>query len=123
MLGELIMKTFNIITLNSFIVVITTLSSFAILAEQSQQQKPEAALGKSMQIKCHVEYQGGGDDIRFVIGSYNNANQAMRTLQGRKTLKGNGKIQKTIYKVKECVQQHERFAGAKARQLDKVTAR
>ncbi|ALO34139.1 hypothetical protein CMT41_04885 [Colwellia sp. MT41] len=93
------------------------LLSFTVIAEKNHQQKYEAVLGKQMQVKCFVEYQGGGDDIRFVMGRFNKPSQAMKMLQGRKVGKHN--TQKTVYKVKQCVQEHERFSSAKARQLDK----
>ncbi len=117
------MKKTNLLLLSSFIVTITLLSSFVVVAEKSHQQKYEDALGPQMQVKCHVEYRGGGDDIRFVVGDFNNPMQAKKMLQGKKVIKHNGKSSKTIFKVKQCVQQKEQFAKEKAKQLDKITAR
>ncbi len=95
------MRNSHFIIFNRFIAVIISLASFAVMAEKSHQQKYEAALGKQMQVKCHVEYQGGGDDIRFVAGSFNKPQQAMRVLQGNKVVKHNGQTQKTIYQINE----------------------
>ena len=112
MLGELVMIKINVLIFNGFIAAITTvtlLSSFAVMAEKSHQEKYEAAKGKQMQVKCHVEYQGGGEDIRFVIGSFDQPSQAMKLLIGRETGNKNAKKQKTVYKIKECVEGSERF--------------
>ena len=126
MLGGLIMIKFNVLLFKVFIAVmtvVTLISSFTVQAEQSYQEKYEAAKGKQMEVKCHVEYQGGGDDIHFVIGSFSQPSQAMKLLDGRKVGNKNAKMQKTIYKIKECVEGSERFSSKSARQLDKAKLR
>jgi len=117
------MKKINIIIFKSAFTVLIFLSSFVVSAEKSHQQKYEAALGKQMQVKCHVEYLGGGYDIQFSAGSYNKAAQAIRTLQGKKVIKNNAQSKKTIIKVNECVESNKQFSKAQYRQLDKVKAR
>jgi hypothetical protein len=126
MLGEIIMKNYNFVICNCLIAFITLLSSSVVLAEKSYQQKYRDALGKQMQVKCYVEYQGGGDDIRYMSGGFKKPSHAIKTLQGKKVSKHNQKsqkVQKTIYKVNECVQEHELFTNNKARHLNKVTPR
>jgi hypothetical protein len=118
MLGEVIMRKNNSIIFTSFIVVLISLSSFSGAAEKSHQKKD-----KQKPFKCHVEYQGGGDDIRFITGRYNDPNQLINYFQGRKVDMYNGRDKKIIYKVKECVHEHERFESQKARQLDKAALR
>jgi hypothetical protein len=108
----------NSIIFTRFITVLISLSSFYVVAEKSHQQKD-----KQMQVKCHVEYQGGGDDIRFITGRYNKPNQVISYFQGKKVDMYNGRDKKVIYKVKECVQGHELFESQKARQLDKAVLR
>jgi hypothetical protein len=118
MLGEVIMRKTNFIIFMSFIVVLILLPSFSVTAEKRYQKKD-----KQKPFKCHVEYQGGGDDIRFITGRYNEPNQLINYLQGKKVDMYDGRDKKVIYKVKECIQGHERFASQKARQLDKAVLR
>jgi len=117
------MKNSSFINFNSTIVAFTLLSSFTAAAEKSHRQMYEDALGQQMQVKCLVEYRGGGDAIRFVVGSFNTPNQARKILQGRTFGKGDSKNLKTVYKVKECVEEHVRFSSEKAKQLDKPLLR
>jgi len=119
----MMMKRANFILYNGAIAMIVSLSSFAVLAEKSHQQKYEASLGKQMQVKCFVEFRGGGNDIRFAAGSYSKPNHAIKTLMGKNITKQNGQPNKVIYKVNECVQLKEDFSTEKARALDKVRAR
>lgn len=117
-MNKLCLSIVSCITFN-----LVTFSSFSVVAEKSHQQNYEAALGEQMQVKCYVEYQGGGNDIRFVAGSFKSPNQARQALLGRVAIKHNAQLKKVIHSVNECVIASEPFSKEKARQLDKVTAR
>ena len=89
-------------------------SSFTANAEKHSQLRKNVY----MSVKCHVEYRGGGEDIRFIIGQYKKANEAKGILQGRIVVKNNATVKKTILKVKECVKEEEQFQNPHARNLD-----
>lgn len=111
------MKECKLIKYPNFIAVLIAISSFAVMAEKSPQQKNVQAVGGLMQVKCFVEYHGGGDDIRFVTDTFATPTQAIKVFQGRKVKKNN--TQKVIYKVKECVEARKKFTNGRAKQLDK----
>jgi hypothetical protein len=117
------MKTSRFISLSCTILTFTLLSSFTSVAEKSHQQKYEEALGEQMRVKCLVEYRGGGDAIHFVVGSFNTPSQAISFLHGRTFGKNDSKNQKTVYKVKECVEERGTFSSEKAKLLDKPSLR
>jgi hypothetical protein len=123
------MKKINVIQFNRFIAVIATitaLSSFSVMAVKSEKQKYQEMQEKQIEVKCHVEYEGGGEGIQGSVGLYSEPNQAINTLQGLEFdtyNKKNIKVTKVINKVKECVEGDGRFASAKARQLDQNTLR
>jgi len=97
--------------------------SVAVHGEKRQQALQLQALEKKMSVKCYVEYLGGGDDIRFAIGAFKTPNHVQGLLQGRKVIKNNGKSNKSIFKVKECVKSAEQFSSSRAKLLDKSVAR
>jgi hypothetical protein len=98
-------------------------SSFSASAEEKQQQKHVRTASVKMTVKCYVEYRGGGDDIRFVIGDFKTPNQAKGILHGRKVTKKNGTINKSILKVKECVKAKKQFSTSRARKLNESVVR
>jgi hypothetical protein len=109
-----------------FSVTLATLvfsSSFAANAEEKQQQKYVGVTSTKMTVKCYVEYRGGGDDIRVVIGDFKTPNQAKGILHGRKVIKMNGTINKNIFKVNECVESTEQFSNSRAKSLNNSVAR
>jgi len=89
-------------------------------AEKSHQQKWEESLGKQMYVKCYVEYFGGGNDIRFVIGGFKKPNEAKRVIN---KLKVKNKNEKKIAKIKECTEMNDKFKSAQANHLFSQTAR
>ncbi len=111
------MKKYNFIKYPNFLVVLIAISSFTVTAGKIHQQKNVQAAGGLMQLKCFVEYHGGGNDIRFVTDTFTTPSQAIKVFQGRKVKKGNS--EKVIYKVKECVETRKKFSNGRARQLDK----
>lgn len=119
MLGEITMKNVTFFNFNSLIAIIASLSALTAVAEGMPKKKHSDAIGNHMQVKCYVEYQGGGDDIRFITGSFNKPSQAIAILQGRKVNKHNTQISKIIYKVNECVKGNKLFKSKVARKLDK----
>lgn len=98
-------------------------NSFAANAEEKQPQKHVGATSTKMTVKCYVEYRGGGDDIRVVIGEFKTPNQAKGILHGRKVIKMNGTINKSIFKVNECVESTEQFSSSRAKSLNNSVAR
>ncbi|WP_057830697.1 TapY2 family type IVa secretion system protein [Colwellia sp. TT2012] len=108
--------------LSATLAILVFSSSFATNAEESN-QKHVGAKNTKMTVKCYVEYRGGGEDIRFVIGDFKTPNQAKGILHGRKVIKSNGTIKKIIMKVKECIKSTEKFSTSRAKQLDKSVAR
>lgn len=89
-------------------------------AEKSHQQKWEESLGKQMSVKCYVEYLGGGNDIRFVIGGFKKPNEAKAMLNKLKVKNSN---EKKIAKIKECTEVKDDFKSAQANHLFSQTAR
>jgi hypothetical protein len=117
----------NMTTLKSILSATLTIlvfgSSFSANAEDKQQQQHAGTANAKMTVKCYVEYRGGGDDIRFVIGDFKSPNQAKGILHGRKVIKKNGTINKSILKVKECVKAKEEFSTSRARKLNELVAK
>lgn len=89
-------------------------------AEKSHQKKWEESLGQQMTVKCYIEYLGGGYDIRFVIGGFKKANEAIAILNTSKATKN---TDKKITKINECVKVNEKFQSAQANHLFEQTPR
>lgn len=116
------MKNFNLISISA-LALISISCSFGVFAEKSYQQKYADARGEQIPVKCYVEYRGGGDDIQFIVGAFENPNQAKSLLVNRQVVKSKSKSKKTILKVKECVKEEKKFSSSRARNLDKLSPR
>ncbi|MDX2367719.1 MAG: TapY2 family type IVa secretion system protein [Colwellia sp.] len=117
------MNKINGLLLTTLLGTMLLTSSLEAQTQKSYQQKYREAKGEQVSIKCHIEYSGGGEAIRSVIGQFNNPNQAKQVFQGREIRVGANKVSKRVYKVNECVNKKDEFTSARAKRLDKNTAR
>ena len=107
--------------MTSFISII----SFDVKANASASNKKSviAKKVKLTEMKCHVEFLGGGETIHFVNTTKPSSGQLSQMLVGAKISTSMIQTIQEIYKVKECIKFGKDFKTARARLLDEETVR
>jgi len=119
------MKNFNLLLSIVFLMIILTLTSFDVKANASASKKKATTTEKPMavEMKCHVEFLGGGESIHFINTTRSSSNQLKQMLIGAKISTSMEKAAQEIYKIKECTKLEKDFRAEKAKLLDEDTVR
>lgn len=111
--------------LNRSLPLIGLICSYSVMAEKSYIEQYDESIKNSVPVKCYVEYRGGGEDIRLAIGDFDNPNQARKILLNQEVVinKANKKQKKIVIKIKECVNETDKFTNTRAKNLDQAMPR
>lgn len=101
------------------ICILALFTAFSATADKKNYNITSTTPTSYMQVKCFVEYRGGGDDILIISAKYSLPDQAINYFQGYEVTKENERNSKVVHKVKECVEVADSFKNNKANKLDK----
>ncbi len=120
------MKKLNFIVITIFLMTaFSSITSFDVKANASVSKKKVSIVKKLklIEMKCHVEFLGGGETIHFVNTTKPSSSQLTQMLVGAKISTSMINTTQEVYKVKECVKLEKDFKTAKAKLLDEETVR
>ncbi len=120
------MTNFNRLLIVVFLMTtLTLITSFDVKANASASKKKAKTteIISAVEMKCHVEFLGGGESIHFINTTRYSPSQLRQRLVGEKISTSMEKAAQEIYKVKECTKFEKDFRTEKAKSLDENTVR